>query len=520
MGQGRSRGSIGRRDFAFIAGAAGIAAALSSEAQAAPRRGGALNVATVGEPPTLDPMESPADVVGMVSQHVFETLYTWGEGWRIVPLLASADPELSADGRTYTIPLRDGVRFHDGSTMSSQDVLASLQRWLRIAQRGRQVSENLESLTAPDARTIRIALKQPYAPLLSFLSLQTSAAIILPAGKQAQPMTEFIGTGPFRFVERAPDRYVLLRRFDEYSARPGGADNYGGARTPYLDEIRFVPVPNAATRVEGALAGQYDYGDSLPVETLPRLRSGPVEPMVFKSFGWPLMFLNHKQGPLTNPRLRRAVLASLSFEDMLAAAFGEPEFYTVDPAYYPDGFALHSDAGAEIYRSAGDSARAKKLAADAGYKGEKIRIMVSQQYDFHFKLATVGAEFMRQAGLNAELAVTDWATLLQTRNDPSAWEIFITHGPILPEPTLYSFMTPAAPGWWSGPGRDAAVGAFNAEPNAQRRAALWGPVQQQIYEDVPIIRAGNFGALAVRSRRLQGLTPAVWPFFWNCWIES
>ncbi|MBV8915494.1 MAG: ABC transporter substrate-binding protein, partial [Acetobacteraceae bacterium] len=358
------------------------------------------------------------------------------------------------------------------------------------------------------------------APLLSFLALQTSAAIVLPADKQTQPMTEFVGTGPFRFVERAPDRYVRLQRFDGYVPRPEPPDNYGGGRTPYVDELRFVPVPNAATRVSGALAGQYDYGDSLPVDALGRLRSGSVEPVVFKSFGWPLMFVNHKQGPLTNPALRRAVAASLSFEDMLAAAFGEPEFYALDPAFYPEGFALHSDAGADIYRAAGDPARAKAMAEQAGYKGEKIRIMVSQQYDFHFKLATVAAEYMRQADLNAELAVVDWATLLQSRNEAGAWEIFITHGPILPEPTLYSFMSPAAPGWWSGPGRDAAVAAFDGEANPQRRAALWGPVQQRIYEDVPVIRAGNFGALAVRSRRLQGLTPAVWPFFWNTWIES
>ncbi|MBV8914284.1 MAG: ABC transporter substrate-binding protein, partial [Acetobacteraceae bacterium] len=134
-------------------------------AEASPRKGGVLEIATVGEPPTLDPMESPADVVGMVSQHVFETLYTWGAGWRIVPLLAAAEPDISADGRTYLIPLRDGVRFHDGSTVTSRDVLASLERWVRIAQRGRQVAEYLEGISAPDARTVRIALKQAYAPL-------------------------------------------------------------------------------------------------------------------------------------------------------------------------------------------------------------------------------------------------------------------------------------------------------------------------------------------------------------------
>ena len=99
----------------------------------------------------------------------------------------------------------------------------------------------------------------------------------------------------------------------------GQAPGYGGRRTPLVDEIRFVPVPNAATRVEGALAGQFDYADALPVESQPRLKAGPVEPIMFPAFGWPLFFVNHKQGPLTNPALRRTVLASMSFEDMLAA---------------------------------------------------------------------------------------------------------------------------------------------------------------------------------------------------------
>jgi peptide/nickel transport system substrate-binding protein len=493
---------------------------LAGQARAdTPKQGGTIAVATAGEPPTLDPMESPADVVGIISQHIFETLYTWGDGWRIVPLLAAEMPAISEGGRVYTIPLRTGVAFHDGSTMTSADVLASLQRWMSIAQRGQQTKENVESVTAPDERTIRIALKQPFAPLLSLLALQTSAAIIIPRGNQKQPMTDYIGTGPYRFVARMPDRYIQLRRFDGYVARTDAPSGYGGRRTPLLDEIRFVPVPSAATRVEGALAGQFDYADALPVESLDRLKSGPVDPIMFPAFGWPLFFVNHRQGPLTNPALRRAVLASLSFEDMLAAAFG-PGFYAADGAYYPAGFQLHSDAGAEAYRQAGDAARARRLAADAGYHGETIRIMVSQQYDFHYKLAVVAANFMKEAGFATELAVVDWATLLTQRNQPGLWEMFVTHGPILPEPTLYSFMTPAAPGWWSTPARDKAVDAFNGEPDPARRAQLWGDVQALIYQEVPIIRIGNFNALGVRSKRLAGLVPAAWPFFWNVWVNA
>jgi peptide/nickel transport system substrate-binding protein len=508
------------RPFAFSL--LGAMLALTPMAQAAePKPGGAINVATIGEPPTLDPMESPADVVGIISQHVFETLYTWGEGWRVVPLLAAGEPKISADGKTYTIPLRTGVKFHDGSVMTSADVKASLERWMKVAQRGKQAAEKVASLTAPDDATIEIALKEPYAPLLPLLALQTSAAIVMPAGKQAQPLTELVGTGPYRFKERQPDQHVQLTRFEGYTPREDAANMYGGKRVAYLDEIRFVPVPNASTRIEGALSGLYVYADSLPVEAKPRLEGqAQVAPIVLEPFGWPLMFFNAKQGALTDPALRRAVVASLSFEDMLAAAFGSTEFYQAEGAFYPEGYAFHTETGSEPYKEGGDPERAQKLAEEAGYEGQPIRIMVSKQYDFHFKMAQVAAEYMRAAGFEVDLQVLDWATLLQRRNDPAVWEIFFTHGPILPEPTLYSFMTHSAPGWWATPARDAAMAAFNAEPDPKVRAEKWADLQKLIYEEVPVARVGNFNTLAVRGSALQGVQPAVWPFFWNTWLEG
>lgn len=504
-----------------VATAAALAFSGQPTPAAEPKPGGALNVATVGEPPTLDPMESPADVVGLISQHMFETLYTWGEGWRVVPLLAAGDAQVSDDGKTYTIPLRTGVRFHDGTDMTSEDVKASLERWMKVAQRGKQAAEKVEGVTAPDDKTVVIALKEPFAPLLPLLSLQTSAAIVLPAEKQAQPMTEFVGTGPYRFKERQPDRYVQLTRFDDYAPREDAATMYGGKRVAHLDEIRFVPVPNAGTRIEGALGGLYNYADSLPVEQLPRLQGqAGVTPIVQKPFGWPLMFFNARQGALADPAMRRAVVASLNFEDMLAAAFGSTDFYEANGAFYPEGTPFHTDEGADSYAEGGDPDNAKELAEEAGYKDQPIRIMASKQYEFHFKMAQVAAEYMRAAGFTVDLQVLDWATLLQRRNDAALWDVFFTHGPILPEPTLYSFMTSSAPGWWATPARDKAMAAFNAEPDPEERAERWAELQTLIYEEAPIARVGSFNALAVRSSSLQGVTPAVWPFFWNAWLEQ
>ncbi|MEK1851633.1 MAG: ABC transporter substrate-binding protein, partial [Phyllobacterium sp.] len=140
---------------AFLLSSALIALNPSAFAQS---KGGVINVATIGEPPTLDAMASTADLVGIVSQHIFETLYTFDKSWNVTPLLAASLPEISPDGKVYTIKLRTGVKFHDGTEMDSTDVVASLKRWTQIASRGKQTAPMIASIDAVDPATVKITL--------------------------------------------------------------------------------------------------------------------------------------------------------------------------------------------------------------------------------------------------------------------------------------------------------------------------------------------------------------------------
>lgn len=330
---------------AFLLGTALVALPSTLLAQ---EKGGVINVATIGEPPTLDPMSSTADLVGIVTQHIFETLYTFDKSWNVTPLLAESLPEISADGKTYTIKLRTGIKFHDNTDMTSEDVVASLGRWMKIASRGKQVAGFIESVTAVDPATVKIALKQPYAPLTSLLAFNNSAAIIIPSEKQDEPMKDFIGTGPYMLKERKADQYIQLVRFDGYKSREGDSNGYGGARHQYLDEIRFVPVPDPNTRVEAAVSGQYDYVDSIPVESYDKLKASTAsQPIILKPFGYPVFVFNTKEGSAGNVEVRKAIRQALSMEDMLAAAFGSKDFYALDGAIYPKTFAWSTDAGVE-----------------------------------------------------------------------------------------------------------------------------------------------------------------------------
>ncbi len=484
-------------------------------------KGGVINVATIGEPPTLDPMVSTADLVGIVTQHMFETLYTFDKNWNVTPLLADKLPEVSADGKVYTIKLRSDIKFHDGSVMTSKDVVASLNRWVKLASRGKQAGMFMDNVKASDPSTIVITLKQPYAPLASLLAFNNSAAIIIPADKQADNMTDFIGTGPYMLKDRKADQYIQLVKFKDYKSRAGAIDGYGGARQQNLDEIRFVPVPDANTRVEASVSGQYDYIDSLPVEAFDKLKAAKTtQPLMLKPFGYPVFVFNTAEGTAKNVGVRRAIRQALNMDDMLAAAFGSKDFYSLNGNIYPQPYSWATDAGSKGNYNVGDSAGAAKAAKEAGYDGKPVRILTSRQYEFHYKMAQVAAEYLKAAGFAVDMQVVDWATLTQRRAEKPLWDIYITHSPFLPEPALIGSLSASSPGWWDSALRNSTVEAFSAEADPKKRAELWANVQKAIYDEVPFIKIGDFNAVSAMSTKLQGVEPAPWPYFWNASIKK
>ncbi|MEO9338353.1 ABC transporter substrate-binding protein [Mesorhizobium sp. SB112] len=508
------------KKFTFAAlGSAAILVGAYSPAFAQ-ERGGVINVATIGELNTLDPTVATGDLLGMVTQHFFETLYTFDANWNVTPLLAAEVPEVSEGGKVHTIKLREGVTFHDGSKMTSEDVVASLERWFKLASRGQLVAAKLDKLEAIDDYTVRLSLTEPFAALNALLAFNNSAAIILPSEKIADTLSEYVGTGPYMIKERRVDQYLQLVRFEDYAAREGEPDGFGGARKQYLDEIRFVPVPDANTRVEGAIAGQYDYADLLPVEAFDRLEGQEkTKPLVIDSFGWPMFIMNNKEGMMTSQGLRKAVQAAFNSEDMLAAAFGKPEFYKVDGALYPEGYPWRNEEGLEAYNQA-DIEKAKALAEEAGYDGSPIRILTSRQYEFHYKMAQVAAEYLKLAGFKVDLGVFDWATLVQRRAEPGLWDIFITHSPFLPDPALIAPLPASYPGWWASEEKEKLLSAINTEVEMDKRLAIWSDFQKLIYEEAPFYKVGDFSSLSAQSPQLEGFTPSAWPYFWNAYVQK
>jgi peptide/nickel transport system substrate-binding protein len=480
-----------------------------------------LNIATSGDPGPLDPTPVTSDLLSEVTQLFYETLYIFAPDFSIAPLLASALPEISDGGKRYVIKLRTGVPYHDGTTMNADDVVASLQRWGRLSPRGRTPWAFLDTISAKDATTVEIVLKQPYSPLLNLLAFPNGSPQIMPkhVAIAPDPLKDFTGTGPFKLIEYKPDTWVRVGKFPQYVSPPGKTDGYVGRREALVDEIRFLPSPNPTTRADGLLAGQYHWADNLTPESYARIHGKPdVVPGTLTAALWVLFIMNNKKGVMSNVLTRRAAQAAINCTDALAAAFGDKSLWTLQGSIYPDGTAWY-DPEAPGYNQ-GNTDKAAALLKQAGYKGEPIRILTSTQYDYQYKTAQVIEANLTEAGFKIDLVVTDWATILQRRQNPDQWDAFVTGHGVVPEPSSITVVNPSYPGWWDTPDKHAALEAFVTESDPAKRVPLWHKLQAQFYIDVPTVKIGagytTFGA----SKRMAGYYPGIWPAFWNTKLSA
>jgi peptide/nickel transport system substrate-binding protein len=487
-----------------------------------PKKGGVLRVGMIGEPPTLDAHATTAVITREIGINMFEGLYALDARYQPAPLLADGHDVLDG-GRRYAIRLRKDVKFHNGKTLTSADVVASLNRWGATASTGKAIFKTVEAVEAKGPDAIEIRLKAPSASLLTVLAQVDSAAVIYPKdvidAAAGGPLKEFVGTGPFRFVEHRPDRHIKLARFDGYAARAEPSSGLAGRRTAHVDEILFMPVPDYATRQAGMLTGEYDYIQQVKPDQVERLRSAPgVEPVVVKPYGWATIVFNTKQGLMSDVKLRQAAQAALDVEPMMLAGLGHKDFYRIDPGIFFQELPWHSRAGAALYNQR-DKDKARRLLKEAGYAGQPMRWIVTTEYEHHYKPAVVAKSQLEAVGFKIDLQVSDWATVVQRRNKPELWDAFSTAFVFVPEPATSAQVLCDWPGWWCSPEKDQLLQAMGRELDFKKRYAMWEKVQAIFYSEAPRLKIGDYFRLDARRRDVAGYEPGPYMHFWNVWLD-
>jgi peptide/nickel transport system substrate-binding protein len=492
-------------------------------------RGGRMRVATTGQPASLDGHLVGQRTITLIGWNMFEALFTFDADYATVPMLAEGI-EVSDDGLTNRIALRRGVPFHNGDEMRAADVVASFNRWAPVSSLGLAITQFLEEIVEVDPYTVEIRLASPLVALPSLLARQQQGLSIHPASimeaAAAEPLADegYIGTGPYRFVERQADRFTLLSRFEEYVGVETDPSGYAGRKAAYLDEIEFIPVPEEAARVAGLQAGEYHYLEEIIPDQIQVLQDDPnvtIEILPPRSYG--VVIMNTAAGLMSDQAIRQAVLAALEVESSGQATHGEG-YFELGPGIMLPQTAWSSDVSAELYNQ-NNPEKAAQLLADAGYDGTPIRLLCTQEDLGDYNAAVVAQQQLEAAGFAVALEVTDEATLDENLEDDERWDMTTNAIVFRPDPVLIApFASCTFDGQWCSPEKVAVVERLQTESDFEARYAALEDLQRLWYEQAPMVKLVNNYGVAALSSKVQGLLGRmhfeIEPEFTNCWLEE
>ena len=490
---------------------------LSLAQDQSPKYGGTFKMACDSDIPTLDTMISLQDVSCHVTTGVFENLVQMrtADG-SIAPELADSWT-VSKDGLKITFKLRRGVFFHNGNEFTSKDALASMERWVKYGARSGSFRSSVVRVAAPDKYTLEMYLNKMYPPILELIGYPCGGPIMIPAiiaqeaDKEPIKPEQCIGTGPYKFKKWVQGEYVEFERWEKYLPRKEEPNGKAGKKTAYIDKLQFHVVTETAARYNGVRSGQFHYGSFLPQDLYkeaskdPNFRVVKEEPPVFCQ-----IFLNTKEGPCANLELRQAIQAALNMDEILQAGFGD--LAVAQGSLFAPSTNWYTKAGLHKYNQKNPKL-SKELAKKAGYKGEKIRMLVGSTWPY-YDLSQVVAKQLEDAGFNIEFKVFDWAGVVANRKDPKLWDAFVTgsSGENL-NPMLCYWLNPDYPGWWDTPEKRAAISAFLGTLDYKAQLDAWGKLQEAVYSQVPFIKFGDYHRLhmATSEKYIKGLGTATHP---------
>lgn len=484
-----------------------VSSSSASAASAAPTRGGNLRVAVAQLPTALDPVVSTLGTQWAVAQQVCEGLTAVDNNWQIQPMLAKS---FSYDdkGTTLTFKLRTDVKFHDGSVMTADDVVASLQRFAQSAGVGSTLKAFMTDLKATDAETVVITLSSPNPTIPGLLTYPPAS--IMPkksvGGRAAtDAVSDLVCTGPYKVTQFQPDRQVVMTRFADYVPSTGPTSGSAGKKNAYADTITFLPMAEASVRRDSLITGAVDVA-GLPFDFYDAVKANSsLQPYLIKSYQSLTMLFNTKQGPTANAKLRQAIYYALDMDEIMLAAEGNRDFYALDPSWVPDTSSIwYTTVGADGFGKS-NPAKVKQLLQEANYKGEVLRWLTSKDYPTWYLPAQTIQQQLDKYGIKVDLQVSPATTVTQKRTDPTQFEIFSSFLPTYIDPTNIPYLQGTFPGFWTDPKKEDMLKQLGTTIDPKARLKIWQDLHTYIYQEMPWIKFGTESVFIVSRKGVTGV---------------
>jgi peptide/nickel transport system substrate-binding protein len=520
------------RRAALGVGAAALAAPRIADAQAQART---LRFVPQANLATLDPIWSTAVVVRNHGLMVYDTLYGLGADFRPRAQMA-AGHEISAEGRSWTITLRPGLRFHDGEPVRAADCVASIARWSKRDVLGQRLDALLEEMAVLDDRRFRIRLKKGW-PGLAFALGKPSAnmcAIMPERVARTNPFTQITdgtGSGPFRFLrdEFRPGDRVVYAKFDGYTPRDEPVDFLAGGKVVHFDRVEWRVLPDPSTAAAALQNNEVDWWETPLADLLPLLRRNRdiATPLVNTAGNLGVLRFNFLQPPFDNPAIRRAVLPAIDQRTFMDAAIGtDPAMSRVPAGVFTPGTPLANTAGLEVLSSPRNIEESRRLLRDAGYRGETVAMLSASDLPVLQNLSEVAADVLRRIGFNVDLQAMDWGTHIQRRTNrgPAAgggWNVLCTtwEGLDVSVPGSHQPIRGHGANAWAGwptiPKLEELREAWFEAPDLGAERAIAEEIQRTVWQEVPFVPLGQVLPVMAHRRSLTGLVTGGPALFWG-----
>ena len=489
-----------------------------------------LRVAQLSLTRVLDPVFTTSSDTRDFGYLIWDTLLGVDDKYEPKPQMVSGWT-VSPDGLTYRFTLRDGLTWHDGTPVTADDCIPSIRRWGARDPMGQKLMSFTKELVRVDDRTFDLVLKEPYGLVLASLGkVGATVPFMMPKRIAETPpseqIKEFVGSGPFRFVdaEYRPGVKMVFVKNTAYVPRAEPPQMNSGAKLAKVDRLEWIGMPDPMTQINALAANEIDYAPLLPTDLLPIIEKTKGVSVVIPDPGGRqnLLRMNWTQPPFDDVKMRQAVLLAVDQAEYLQAQGGDARYYRTCASYYMCGSPYASDVGAPKR----DLARARQLVKESSYDGRPIVILHVTDNPTIKPLGLVTAEILEGLGLKVDLQAMDFSTFTARRASmkpvgEGGWNIGHTGFglPDLGNPLVSIPLSGAGPSAWWGWPTDAEVerlrDAFTRETDPAKQKQIAIAIQKRAYELVFYVPAGEFVVIGAIRNEWKGLVKGPVYFYWN-----
>jgi peptide/nickel transport system substrate-binding protein len=484
---------------------------------------------------SLDPVWTTATVTRNYAFLVYETLYCLDAELKPAPGMVDGHT-IEDGGKRWTMKLRDGLAFHDGTPVLAKDCIASLKRWMKRDALGQTVADRTDALEAPDDKTLVFRLKKPFAALpFALAKTQPNPPVIMPERVAAtdpfKQITESVGSGPFRFVkeEYVAGNLAVFVPFTAYKPRSEAPSFTAGAKRALVDRMEWKIIPDSATAANALRTGEVDWWEIPLPDLIPQLKADKnVVVDRLDPYGlYPVMRPNSAVAPTNNAGLRRAMLAAVNPVEVMQSFMGDDSSnYNAPIGCFLPGTPSANTAGMDRLGGKKKPDEIKAMLKDAGYTNERVVLMHPTDQPFYDAMSQVVAAQMKGVGINIDDQAMDWGTVVQRRAkkdplDKGGWNLFCTSFPAvdyldpLSAPALRGNGGAAWFGWPDDPKIEELHNQWLDATDPAEQKKLAAAIQDEAFAQALYIPLGQYFQSAAWRKNITGQLKGPVPVFWN-----